>query len=380
MTPVLACEAVRKEFGSTVVLDDLTLEIAEHDVVVLIGASGSGKSTLLRCVNLLETVDDGVIRLDGRDITDPRVDADKVRERIGIVFQAYNLFPHLSVLDNVTLAPRRVHRRARRDAEEQARAMLARVGLADKAGEYPDRLSGGQQQRVAIVRALVNDPRLLLLDEITSALDPELVGEVLALVRDLKDQGVTMMIATHEMTFARRVADRICFLDRGRILESGPPAQIFDEPSEPRTRQFLQRLTHFLQLLCRRFGLLGAGHRLRARSLDAFHRHRDLVHADRLLLARGLQRQHEYALRAALGAKPFQLCRPVLAESLLLALLGGLVGTGFAVFSDRRTARQQSDTGRSSMMLNPSRGRKPWTSELIRNSVSSTSIAKRKHG
>ena len=242
MTPVLACEAVRKEFGSTVVLDDLTLEIAEHDVVVLIGASGSGKSTLLRCVNLLETVDDGVIRLDGRDITDPRVDADKVRERIGIVFQAYNLFPHLSVLDNVTLAPRRVHRRARRDAEEQARAMLARVGLADKAGEYPDRLSGGQQQRVAIVRALVNDPRLLLLDEITSALDPELVGEVLALVRDLKDQGVTMMIATHEMTFARRVADRICFLDRGRILESGPPAQIFDEPHEPRTRQFLHRL------------------------------------------------------------------------------------------------------------------------------------------
>jgi len=242
MTPVLACEAVRKEFGSTVVLDDLTLEIAEHDVVVLIGASGSGKSTLLRCVNLLETVDDGVIRLDGRDITDPRVDADKVRERIGIVFQAYNLFPHLSVLDNVTLAPRRVHRRARRDAEEQARAMLARVGLADKAGEYPDRLSGGQQQRVAIVRALVHDPRMLLLDEITSALDPELVGEVLALVRDLKDQGVTMMIATHEMTFARRVADRICFLDRGRILESGPPAQIFDEPHEPRTRQFLQRL------------------------------------------------------------------------------------------------------------------------------------------
>jgi len=239
---VLACETLRKEFGSTVVLDDLTLEIAEHDVVVLIGASGSGKSTLLRCVNLLETVDDGVIRLDGRDITDPRVDADKVRERIGIVFQAYNLFPHLSVLDNVTLAPRRVHRRARRDAEEQARAMLARVGLADKAGEYPDRLSGGQQQRVAIVRALVNDPRLLLLDEITSALDPELVGEVLALVRDLKDQGVTMMIATHEMTFARRVADRICFLDRGRILESGPPAQIFDEPHEPRTRQFLQRL------------------------------------------------------------------------------------------------------------------------------------------
>jgi polar amino acid transport system ATP-binding protein len=239
---VLACESVRKEFGGTAVLDDLSLEIAEHEVVVLIGASGSGKSTLLRCVNLLETVDDGVIRLDGRDITDPRVDADEVRQRIGIVFQAYNLFPHLSVLDNVTLAPRRVHRRARHDAEEQARAMLSRVGLADKAKEYPDRLSGGQQQRVAIVRALVNEPRLLLLDEITSALDPELVGEVLALVRDLKEQGVTMLIATHEMGFARQVADRICFLDKGAILESGPPADLFDTPREPRTRQFLQRI------------------------------------------------------------------------------------------------------------------------------------------
>jgi polar amino acid transport system ATP-binding protein len=242
VAPVLGCEAVRKEFGDTVVLDDLSLDVAEHQVVVLIGASGSGKSTLLRCVNLLETVDDGVIRLDGRDITDPRVDADEVRQRIGIVFQAYNLFPHLSVLDNVTLAPRRVHKRARRDAEDQARAMLGRVGLADKATEYPDRLSGGQQQRVAIVRALVNEPRLLLLDEITSALDPELVGEVLALVRDLKEQGVTMLIATHEMGFARQVADRICFLDRGRILESGPPADLFDAPREPRTRQFLQRI------------------------------------------------------------------------------------------------------------------------------------------
>jgi polar amino acid transport system ATP-binding protein len=242
MTFVLACESVRKEFGGVAVLDDLSLEIAEHEVVVMIGASGSGKSTLLRCVNLLETVDDGVIRLDGRDITDPRVDPDEVRQRIGIVFQAYNLFPHLSVLDNITLAPRRVHRRSRRDAEEQARAMLSRVGLADKAKEYPDRLSGGQQQRVAIVRALVNEPRLLLLDEITSALDPELVGEVLALVRDLKDQGVTMLIATHEMGFARQVADRICFLDRGRILESGPPADLFDAPREPRTRQFLQRI------------------------------------------------------------------------------------------------------------------------------------------
>jgi polar amino acid transport system ATP-binding protein len=242
MMPVLACEGVRKEFRGGVVLEDLSLEVAEHEVVVLIGASGSGKSTLLRCINLLETVDDGIIRLDGRDITDPRVDADEVRQRIGIVFQAYNLFPHLSVLANITLAPRRVHRRSRREAESQAVAMLDRVGLADKAREYPDRLSGGQQQRVAIVRALVNEPRLLLLDEITSALDPELVGEVLALVRDLKDQGVTMLIATHEMGFARRVADRICFLDRGRILESGPPDEMFDAPREPRTRQFLQRL------------------------------------------------------------------------------------------------------------------------------------------
>jgi polar amino acid transport system ATP-binding protein len=243
VTPVLACAGVRKVFGTAVVLDDLSLDVAEHGVVVLIGASGSGKSTLLRCVNLLETVDDGTIHLDGEDITDPRADADRVRQRIGIVFQSYNLFPHLSVLDNVTLAPRLVHRRARREAEDRAVTMLTRVGLADKARAYPDRLSGGQQQRVAIVRALMNEPRLLLLDEITSALDPELVGEVLALVRDLRDQGVTMLIATHEMSFARQVASRVCFLDRGRILESGPPAEMFDAPTQPRTRQFLQRIT-----------------------------------------------------------------------------------------------------------------------------------------
>ena len=243
MTIVLECAGVRKEFRGGVVLRDLSLDVAEHEVVVLIGASGSGKSTLLRCVNLLETVDDGTIRLDGEDITDPRVDADRVRQRIGIVFQSYNLFPHLSVLDNITLAPRRVHRRTRREAEAQAVAILDRVGLAGKAREYPDRLSGGQQQRVAIVRALVNEPRLLLLDEVTSALDPELVGEVLALVRDLKDQGVTMLIATHEMAFARQVADRICFLDKGSILESGPPERLFGRPEQPRTRQFLQRIT-----------------------------------------------------------------------------------------------------------------------------------------
>jgi polar amino acid transport system ATP-binding protein len=243
MTPVLSVSAVRKVFGDVVVLDDLSLDVAEHEVVVLIGASGSGKSTLLRCVNLLETVDDGVIQLDGEDITDPRVNVDRVRQRIGIVFQSFNLFPHLSVLDNVTLAPRLVHGVSRRAASERALAMLERVGLGDKASAYPDRLSGGQQQRVAIVRALMNEPRLLLLDEITSALDPELVGEVLDLVGDLRSQGVTMVIATHEMSFARQVADRVVFLDRGRILESGPPMSLFDNPQEARTRQFLRRIT-----------------------------------------------------------------------------------------------------------------------------------------
>jgi polar amino acid transport system ATP-binding protein len=242
VTNVLECHALRKTFGDLVVLDDLTLDVAEHEVVALIGASGSGKSTLLRCVNLLETLDDGTIALDGEDISDPRADPDLVRRRIGIVFQAFNLFPHMTVLDNITLAPRRVHRTARAEAESQARELLARVGLADKVGEYPDRLSGGQQQRVAIVRALVNRPRLLLLDEVTSALDPELVGEVLSMVRDLKGDGMTMMLATHEMGFARQVADRVCFLEKGRILEQGPPEQVFGAPREERTRQFLQRI------------------------------------------------------------------------------------------------------------------------------------------
>jgi polar amino acid transport system ATP-binding protein len=235
---------VRKTFGSAVVLRDLSLDVAEHEVVVLIGASGSGKSTLLRCVNLLESIDDGSITLDGSDITDPRTNPDKVRQRIGMVFQSFNLFPHMTVLDNITLAPRRVHRVARPEAERRALALLERVGLAAKAREYPDRLSGGQQQRAAIVRALVNSPRLLLLDEVTSALDPELVGEVLALIRDLKVDGMTMLIATHEMGFARRVADRVCFLDAGVILEQGPPESVLDAPEQPRTRQFLQRLLH----------------------------------------------------------------------------------------------------------------------------------------
>ena len=240
---VLSCDSVRKAFRGNVVLDDLSLTVDEHGVVVLIGASGSGKSTLLRCINLLETIDDGTIWLDGEDITDPRVNPDKIRQRIGIVFQAFNLFPHMTVVDNVTLAPRRVHGVEPGVARERALALLDRVGLAEKAGEYPDRLSGGQQQRVAIVRALVNTPRLLLLDEVTSALDPELVGEVLDLIKDLKGQGMTMVIATHEMAFARQVADQVCFLDHGRILESGPPDQLFGAPREPRTQQFLKRIT-----------------------------------------------------------------------------------------------------------------------------------------
>jgi polar amino acid transport system ATP-binding protein len=240
--PVLACEGVVKRFGDHTVLRSVDLEVAEHQVVTLIGASGSGKSSLLRCINLLETVDDGVIRLDGEDITDPRIDVDAVRRRIGVVFQAYNLFPHLTVLANVTLAPRLVGKVPRAEAEDKAMTLLRRVGLAEKAGEYPDRLSGGQQQRVAIVRALANDPRLLLLDEVTSALDPELVGEVLGLIRELKEQGMTIVMATHEMSFARQAADRVVFLDAGVVLEEGPPEQVLAEPTEPRTRQFLARI------------------------------------------------------------------------------------------------------------------------------------------
>jgi polar amino acid transport system ATP-binding protein len=217
-------------------------EVGEHDVVALIGASGSGKSTLLRCVNLLTGIDDGVITLDGRDITDPRVNPDEVRQRIGMVFQSYNLFPHMTVLGNITLAPTRVHGRSSADAKAQAMEWLGRVGLADKADSYPDGLSGGQQQRVAIVRALVNSPRLLLLDEVTSALDPELVGEVLTMIRDLKGDGMTMVLATHEMGFARGVADQVVFLDGGRIVEAGPPDQVLGDPVEARTRQFLARI------------------------------------------------------------------------------------------------------------------------------------------
>ncbi|GAA1426804.1 amino acid ABC transporter ATP-binding protein [Microlunatus lacustris] len=240
--PLLQARGLRKVFGTQVVLDDLDLDVEPGECVVLIGGSGSGKSTLLRCLNLLETLDDGQILLAGEDISDPRVDVDAVRARVGIVFQAFNLFPHLNVLDNVTLAPVRVHKRPRRAAEQQAREMLARVGLADKADAKPDQLSGGQQQRAAIARALVNAPVLMLLDEVTSALDPELVHEVLTLLRDLRRDGMTMVLATHEMGFARSVADKVCFLNDGRVLEQGPPAQIFDAPREQRTREFLSRL------------------------------------------------------------------------------------------------------------------------------------------
>ncbi|RPE44812.1 amino acid ABC transporter ATP-binding protein (PAAT family) [Streptomyces sp. Ag109_O5-1] len=241
--PVLRMESVRKTFGDSVVLRDVDLEVAPHTVTALIGASGSGKSTLLRCANLLEEIDDGAIWLDGEEITDPRADHDAVRRRIGVVFQAYNLFPHMTVLDNITLAPRRVHGVSRAEAEERARELLERLGLGGKAGAYPDRLSGGQQQRVAIVRALAVRPRLLLLDEITAALDPELVGEVLTVVRDLKeDEGMTMVLATHEMGFARDVADQVCFLDGGVVLERGTADQVFGDPQQERTRRFLRRI------------------------------------------------------------------------------------------------------------------------------------------
>jgi polar amino acid transport system ATP-binding protein len=239
----LEVAGLRKSFGAKVVLDGVDLTVDDHEVVAVIGPSGSGKSTLLRCVDLLERVDGGTITLDGEPIIGYGVNANQVRKRIGIVFQAFNLFPHLTVLDNVTLAPRRVHGVGRGDAEARAREVLGRFGLGDKADEYPDRLSGGQQQRAAIARALVNDPELMLLDEVTSALDPELVGEVLAVIRDLAERGMTMVLATHEMGFARDVANRVAFLHEGRVLEEGPPADLFANPHHDRTRQFLKRVT-----------------------------------------------------------------------------------------------------------------------------------------
>ena len=241
-TPALELEGVHKSFGKLEVLRGIDLTLAEHEVVCLIGASGSGKSTLLRCVNVLEPIDAGRIVVAGEEVTGKGVDVNRIRREIGIVFQSYNLFPHMSVLENVTLAPRKARGLSRSVANGEAETLLARFGLADKRDEYPDRLSGGQQQRVAIVRALAMQPSLLLLDEITSALDPELVAEVLDVIRELATGGMTMLIATHEMSFARDVAHRVCFLDAGQILEEGPPEAIFGSPREERTQQFLQRI------------------------------------------------------------------------------------------------------------------------------------------
>ena len=240
--PALELEDVHKSFGENEVLKGIDLVVEPHEVVCLIGASGSGKSTLLKCVNLIEPIDSGRIVVEGEEITNERVDANRVRRRIGIVFQAFNLFPHMSVLQNITLAPREVIKMDRAAAEKRALGLLERFGLLDKKDEYPDRLSGGQQQRVAIVRALAMRPGVMLFDEVTSALDPELVAEVLSVIKELADEGMTMLIATHEMSFARDIANRVCFLDEGKILEQGPPERIFTSPEHPRTRQFLQRI------------------------------------------------------------------------------------------------------------------------------------------
>jgi polar amino acid transport system ATP-binding protein len=240
--PALLLEDVYKSFGENEVLKGIDLTVEPHEVVCLIGASGSGKSTLLKCVNLVEPIDSGRVVVEGEEITAPGVDTNRIRRRIGIVYQSFNLFPHMTVLRNITLAPREALGTGRAEAEKNARALLERFGLLDKQDEYPDRLSGGQQQRVAIVRALAMRPALMLLDEVTSALDPELVAEVLAVIRELAREGMTMLIATHEMGFARDIADRVCFLDAGRILEQGPPERIFTSPKHPRTRQFLGRI------------------------------------------------------------------------------------------------------------------------------------------
>lgn len=239
---VLEVFNVRKSFGSEVVFSDLSLSVPEHTATVLIGASGSGKSTLLRCINLLDQIDDGRIVLDGTEITDPTINDDEVRRNLGMVFQAYNLFPHMTVLENIMLSPVKVHGVSKDEAREQALALLSRFDLADKAHQYPDRLSGGQQQRAAIIRSLANQPRLLLLDEITSALDPVLVNEVLSIVRDLKNDGMTMVLATHEMGFATQVADEVCFLEAGNIVERGSAAQVIGDPQVSATKEFVRRV------------------------------------------------------------------------------------------------------------------------------------------
>ena len=241
--PLLRLEGVSKSFDDNVVLQGIDLELSPHEVVCVIGPSGSGKSTLLKCVNLIEPVSAGRIFLEGNEITRPDINQDSVRRHIGIVFQAFNLFPHMTVLDNITLAPRLVLKLDRTAAEKDAVELLARFGLDNKKNDYPDRLSGGQQQRAAIVRALAMKPRLMLLDEVTSALDPELVGEVLTVIRELATSGMTMLIATHEMAFARDIADRVVFLDEGRVVEQGPPGEVLGAPKQPRTQQFLRRIT-----------------------------------------------------------------------------------------------------------------------------------------
>ena len=239
---LLRIENLRKSFGADIVLRDLSLEVPEHSATVLIGASGSGKSTLLRCINLLENIDDGVITLDGHEISDPEMNPDEVRQKIGMVFQSFNLFPHMTVCENIELAPMKVQRKDKEEARTISTTLLKRFDLFEKAEQYPDRLSGGQQQRVAIIRSIAVNPRLLLLDEVTSALDPVLVNEVLSSVRDLKGDGMTMVIATHEMGFATQVADQVCFLDGGSILERGTPTAVIDNPKHARTRDFINRV------------------------------------------------------------------------------------------------------------------------------------------
>lgn len=239
---VLEVKNLRKTFEENVVLNDLSLTVPDHTATVLIGASGSGKSTLLRCINLLDTIDDGSIYLDGKEISDPEIDVDEVRRSLGMVFQSFNLFPHMSVLENITLSPIRVHKVSKAQARDEAMTLLNRFDLADKADQFPDRLSGGQQQRVAIIRSIAVKPRLLLLDEVTSALDPVLVNEVLSIVRDLKSDGMAMVLATHEMGFATQVADEVCFLKDGNIIERGPASQVISAPQQDETKDFLRRV------------------------------------------------------------------------------------------------------------------------------------------
>ena len=242
MQPVLEIINLRKSFGTELVIDDLSLEVPVHTATALIGASGSGKSTLLRCINLLETIDDGAILLDGVEISDPEIDSDEVRRKLGMIFQSFNLFPHMTVRENIELSPIKVQKKSREEAHQIADQLLKRFDLLDKAEQYPDRLSGGQQQRVAIIRSLAVNPRVLLLDEVTSALDPVLVNEVLSIVRDLKSDGMTMVLATHEMGFATQVADQVCYLESGKIIERGTPNEVIGNPSNPKTKDFIKRV------------------------------------------------------------------------------------------------------------------------------------------